>query len=88
MEARQVINDLVEKYKKETTSQIKFLDCFIFFSACVAILQAAYCFLVGTFPFNAFLAGFYGSLGSCVISSKKNLSWIWHSSLFPYGINI
>ena len=70
MEIKQVCNDLVVKYKKETTSQIKFLDTFIVFSACVAALQAAYCFLVGTYPFNAFLSGFFCSLGCCVISGR------------------
>ena len=70
MEVSQVVNELADKYKKETTSQIKFLDSFIIFSACVAILQAAYCFLVGTYPFNAFLAGFFCSLGCCVISGN------------------
>ena len=74
MEASQVVNELADKYKKETTSQIKFLDSFIIFSACVAILQAAYCFLVGTYPFNAFLAGFFCSLGCCVISGNY---WIF-----------
>lgn len=68
MEVTQVLSGLVEKYKKETTSQIKFLDSFIVFSACVAVLQAIYCFLVGTYPFNAFLAGFFCSLGGCVLS--------------------
>ena len=73
MEARQVFNELKEKYIKETSTQIKYLDSFIIFSACIAILQAAYCFLVGTYPFNAFLAGFYGSIGACVISGTMSL---------------
>lgn len=50
--------------------QVKMLDAFIGFSAVAAAVQAIYCFLVGTYPFNAFLAGFIASLGTCVLSSE------------------
>ena len=39
------------------------------FAAVTAILQAVYCFIVGTYPFNSFLSGFIISLGTCVLSS-------------------
>ena len=70
MEFVTLCKDLAEKYKKETAYQIKMLDTFIAFSALVSVIQAAYCFLVGTFPFNSFLSGFIASLGSCVLSSR------------------
>ena len=70
MEFVSLCKDLAEKYTKETTTQVKMLDAFIGFSALAAIVQAIYCFLVGTYPFNAFLAGFIASLGSCVLSSR------------------
>ncbi|KAK8797875.1 hypothetical protein WA171_005404 [Blastocystis sp. BT1] len=68
MEFVSLCKNLAEKYTKETTTQVKMLDAFIGFSALAAIIQAVYCFLVGTYPFNAFLAGFIASLGSCVLS--------------------
>ena len=70
MEFKSLCKDLTEKYVKETTAQIKMLDAFIGFGALTAIIQAVYCFLVGTYPFNAFLSGFIASLGACVLSSK------------------
>ena len=70
MEFVTLCKDLAEKYKKETSYQIKMLDAFIGFSALVCIIQAVYCFLVGTFPFNSFLSGFIASLGSCVLSGR------------------
>ncbi|KAK8811123.1 hypothetical protein WA538_005284 [Blastocystis sp. DL] len=68
MEFKSLCKDLTEKYVKETTAQIKMLDAFIGFGALTAIIQAVYCFLVGTYPFNAFLSGFIASLGACVLS--------------------
>ena len=73
MELVSLCKNLAEKYTKETTTQVKMLDAFIGFSALAAIIQAVYCFLVGTYPFNAFLAGFIASLGSCVLSSRHFL---------------
>ena len=64
MEFVSLCKNLAEKYTKETTTQVKML---------AAIIQAVYCFLVGTYPFNAFLAGFIASLGSCVLSSRHFL---------------
>ena len=66
MEFYQVCKDLAERYKKETTLQVKYLDVFISFAAATAFLQAVYCFIVGTYPFNSFLSGFIISLGTCV----------------------
>ena len=85
MEFYQVCKDLADRYKKETTTQVKYLDAFIVFSAVTAILQAVYCFLVGTYPFNAFLAGFIASLGSCVLSGMTHNSALLTPSVLPNG---
>ena len=72
MEVKELCNSLATQYKKETPAQVKLLDVFIAFSALSAILLAIYCFLVGTYPFNAFLAGFIACMGSCVLSSRDS----------------
>ena len=71
MEVKELCSNLADRYKKETTIQVKCLDVYILFSALGAVLLAAYCFLVGTYPFNAFLAGFIACLGSCSLSSRS-----------------
>ena len=86
MEFVSLCKDLAEKYTKETTTQVKMLDAFIGFSALAAVVQAVYCFLVGTYPFNAFLAGFIASLGSCILSSKNFLYRLTRVVCFRMGI--
>ena len=46
MEFYQVCKDLAERYKKETTLQVKYLDVFISFAAATAFLQASPIFVV------------------------------------------
>ena len=61
--------------------QIKLIDSFL---ACVFVTgacQVAYCLLVGTFPFNSFLAGFISTLGVFVLTGLHNLT------LTPYPLN-
>ena len=78
--------DLSERYMKETTLQVKYLDVFISFAATTAFLQAVYCFIVGTYPFNSFLSGFIISLGTCVLSSIAFFHFALHVVCFRMGI--
>lgn len=43
------------------------MDAYLVFVLITGIAQFAYCLLVGTFPYNAFLAGFASSVGSFVL---------------------
>lgn len=44
-------------YVNTTPSRLKFIDSFLVFLVISGVLQFAYCVLVSSFPFNAFLAG-------------------------------
>ena len=70
------------KYIQDTTSKVKLIDIFIGFFIVTAIIQVVYCFLVGTYPFNAFLSGFYVSIGSAVLTGIPTL--LNSSDRFPH----
>jgi oligosaccharyltransferase complex subunit epsilon len=58
----EVVSKFYEKYSVSTPKRLKIIDAYLFYILLTGIIQFAYCLLVGTFPFNSFLAGFI----SCV----------------------
>ena len=44
------------------------IDAFLWCIGATALIQLAYCALVGTFPFNSFLAGFLSTVGMFVLT--------------------
>ena len=60
-----VKNSLVEvgqtvwkDYGKNQNMRTKMIDAWLLYCLSTALIQLAYCVLVGTYPFNSFLAGF------------------------------
>ncbi|GFR46726.1 hypothetical protein Agub_g8349 [Astrephomene gubernaculifera] len=51
-----------DEYKKSPV-RVKVLDAFLLYALATAGVQFAYMLLVGSFPFNAFLAGFLSCIG-------------------------
>lgn len=56
------------KYRKETPARIQLLDLYIAFNLVLAALQFVYEKLSGSFPFNAFLSGFYCCVGTAALA--------------------
>ena len=52
--------------------QIKLIDMFLACIFATGACQVLYCLLVGTFPFNSFLAGFISTLGVFVFTGLQN----------------
>ncbi|EFN51677.1 hypothetical protein CHLNCDRAFT_15005, partial [Chlorella variabilis] len=52
----------------KTPTKLKLLDAFSCCALATALLQFVYAKAVGTFPFNAFLAGFFCCVGSFVLT--------------------
>lgn len=48
---------LWKSYNDQTPNRLKFIDAFLFFLMLSGIIQFAYCVLVTTYPYNAFLSG-------------------------------
>jgi hypothetical protein len=66
MSASSIIGSFFEQYRK--TSQLaRIVDQFIVFAFLTSVVQMVYVIMVGTFPFNSFLAGFISSLGTMVL---------------------
>ncbi|KZT62370.1 defender against death DAD protein [Calocera cornea HHB12733] len=63
------LQDLVQSYKDNTPKRVKLIDAFLLFIVLSGVAQFAYCVLVTTFPFNAFLAGFGSTIGQFVLTA-------------------
>lgn len=62
-----IIADFRAKYAQHTPTKIKLIDGFLAYVLATGVLQFIYCALVGTFPFNSFLAGFVCTVGVFVL---------------------
>jgi len=65
-----VVTNLYSEYKSSTPTKLKLVDAYMFGILLTGIMQFVYCCLVGTFPFNAFLAGFISTVASFVLAGK------------------
>jgi len=65
-----VLGDLYKDYSNRTPKRLKLVDVYLAYIMATGIIQFLYCLLVGTFPFNSFLAGFISSVGSFVLAGK------------------
>ena len=55
------------EYSK-TPKLLKITDCFILYAVTLAALQYAYMCAFGSFPYNAFLGGFFCSVGFAILT--------------------
>lgn len=62
-----ILSSFRTEYKK-TPIKIKVLDCFLVYAVFTGLVQFAYLLLVGSFPFNSFLAGFFSCVGFFVLT--------------------
>eukprot|EP00996_Jenningsia_fusiforme_P006226 NODE_7488_length_471_cov_68.888626_g7044_i0.p1 GENE.NODE_7488_length_471_cov_68.888626_g7044_i0~~NODE_7488_length_471_cov_68.888626_g7044_i0.p1 ORF type:complete len:108 (+),score=11.66 NODE_7488_length_471_cov_68.888626_g7044_i0:68-391(+) len=53
---------------QRTPLRLKICDTFCVYYVSVALIVTAYCFLFGSFPFNAFLSALFASTGSFVLT--------------------
>lgn len=67
-------DEIIDLASKPLSLQ-SFLQVLDLYAACAlitALLQFSYAVLVGTFPFNAFLAGFFCCIGVFVLTGNLN----------------
>ncbi|KAK7500285.1 hypothetical protein BaRGS_00008508 [Batillaria attramentaria] len=75
---RSVIVKFYDEYMQTTPKKLKLIDAYLFYVVLTGVIQFAYCCLVGTFPFNSFLAGFISAVGTFVLGESKWLSMRHH----------
>ena len=63
---------LYETYTQTTPQSLKLIDAYLVFVLLTGIIQFIYVLLAGTFPYNAFLAGFICSVGSFVLAGNNS----------------
>ncbi|KNC79094.1 hypothetical protein SARC_08506 [Sphaeroforma arctica JP610] len=64
----EAVNIAFAKYNKVTPGKLKAIDCFLVYVMAVGVIQFVYACLVGTDPFNSFLAGFLSCIGTFVLT--------------------
>ncbi|CAG8567239.1 5042_t:CDS:2 [Ambispora gerdemannii] len=79
-----VIDKLLKSYNKETPQNLKLIDAYLAFILVSGILQFVYVLLAGTYPYNAFLAGFISTVGQFVLA--VNDKCVYESSIIQYKI--
>lgn len=67
---RSVVARFYDEYMQSTPKKLKIVDAYLFYVLLTGVIQFGYCCLVGTFPFNSFLAGFISTVGSFVLGGK------------------
>uniref|UniRef100_M4B8W5 Dolichyl-diphosphooligosaccharide--protein glycosyltransferase subunit OST2 n=1 Tax=Hyaloperonospora arabidopsidis (strain Emoy2) TaxID=559515 RepID=M4B8W5_HYAAE len=65
-----IVRDFCATYDKSTPKKLKLIDGFLAYVLATGVLQFLYCLLVGTFPFNSFLAGFVCTVGVFVLAGQ------------------
>ena len=67
----EVLSDFYAKYKAKTPQKLKLVDAYLAYVMMTGIILFGYCCIVGTFPFNSFLAGFISCVGSFVLAGEQ-----------------
>eukprot|EP00755_Sulcionema_specki_P008596 Sspe_Gene.41391::Locus_20007_Transcript_7_8_Confidence_0.167_Length_748::g.41391::m.41391/K12668/OST2, DAD1; oligosaccharyltransferase complex subunit epsilon len=63
-----IADNFLKSYNKKTSQRLKVCDAFIVFFILNALIQFVYCMMVGSFPFNAYLAGLFSNIGMFVLT--------------------
>ena len=71
MELTSALQKFVLAYKKDTPTNLKIVDFYLAYIMLSGIFQFIYMATVGTFPYNAFLAGFISTVGSFVLAGNR-----------------
>eukprot|EP00968_Pinguiococcus_pyrenoidosus_P011985 scaffold1014_cov260-Pinguiococcus_pyrenoidosus.AAC.10 len=70
---REIAAGFGSHYAKHTTTRMMLCDLLVAAALATVAIQAVYCMLFGSYPFNSFLAGFFGSLGVAVLTVSLRL---------------
>lgn len=65
----EVVSKFFQEYNKNTSKRLKAIDAYLSYIFFTGVIQFAYCLLVGTFPFNSFLAGFISTVASFILGT-------------------
>lgn len=72
VEVFDALRKLYTDYQRTTPKKLKIVDAYMLYILLTGVFQFVYCVLVGTFPFNAFLAGFISTVASFVLAGEQS----------------
>ncbi|KAL3090933.1 hypothetical protein niasHS_007308 [Heterodera schachtii] len=67
------LSKLYADYQRTTAKKLKIIDAYMVYIFFTGVFQFVYCLLVGTFPFNAFLAGFISTVACFVLAANLRI---------------
>eukprot|EP00475_Leptophrys_vorax_P015579 TRINITY_DN2188_c0_g1_i1.p1 TRINITY_DN2188_c0_g1~~TRINITY_DN2188_c0_g1_i1.p1 ORF type:complete len:112 (-),score=26.44 TRINITY_DN2188_c0_g1_i1:42-377(-) len=67
---------LADKYGEKTSKKVQLLDAYLLYVFITGVMQFIYMGLVGTFPFNSFLAGFLGCVACFAVGVSLRLQLV------------
>lgn len=70
------LQKFISAYKKDTPTNLRIIDVYLAYILLTGIFQFIYMIAVGTYPYNAFLAGFISTVGSFVLAGNvEHTGW-------------
>ncbi|KAJ1676898.1 oligosaccharyltransferase complex subunit epsilon, partial [Spiromyces aspiralis] len=63
----------IRNYVNDTPANLKLIDAYLAYCVATGLLQVLYATLVGTHPYNAFVAGFGSAVGSFVLAANLRI---------------
>lgn len=87
----EITNSINAAYKQylqdlETSQKLRLIDTFLAFLVVVGIIQFGFCLIGGSFPFNAFLAGFSATVGQFVLTVALRLQSVSENTKLFNGL--
>ena len=64
----QAVTNMWDEYHNTTPRRLKLIDCFLGYVMATGIIQFVYQLVVGSFPFNSFLAGFISTVATFILT--------------------
>ncbi|KAF9359041.1 hypothetical protein BGX26_000292 [Mortierella sp. AD094] len=72
-EVQSAIKTLLSSYVKDTPKSLKLIDSYMVYVLLTGIIQFVYVCIAGTFPNNAFLAGFISTVAAFVLAANLRI---------------
>jgi oligosaccharyltransferase complex subunit epsilon len=64
-----ILMQLWSSYRRETSTRLQLIDAYMVFLLLTGLIQLVHLVLAGTYPYNAFLAGFSATVGAFVFAA-------------------
>ncbi|PVU88912.1 hypothetical protein BB561_005644 [Smittium simulii] len=65
--------EISQNYIQLTPLHLKVMDSYMILCVALGVIQMLYCILVGTYPYNAFLAGFGSAVASFCLTANLRI---------------